>query len=343
MLADQGPEGPAWIDEDVAEAVDVSVPTVENIRKRMVSEGLEAAVNRKKQVRASRRARLLDGRQEAKLVALCCSAPPKGRSRWMDASRLGGLADQIVALEIVDSISISSGPSDRRSKKRSEAVVRRGGWSIPPHANVPFVCAMENILEVYHQPYDPKRPRVCMDETNKQLVKETRLSIEAEPGQPERFDYEYQRNGTANIFMFCEPLRGWRHVNVTDRPTKIDFAHQIKELLEVHYPDATCVRLVMDNLNTHSPSSLYEAFEPAEAPMLMERFEIIHTPTKHGSRLNIAEIQLNVLGRQCLKNRRVPDQPSLGREIAAWESSGNANETPVDWQFTTDDARIKLR
>ena len=128
-------------------------------------------------------------------------------------------------------------------------------WCIPPKANAQFVCAMENVLEAYHQPYDPKRPLICMDEANKQLVQETRLPIKAEPGQPERFDYEYERNGTANIFMFCEPLQGWRHVNVTERRTKIDFAHQIKELLEVHYPDATCVRLVMDNLNTHAAAS----------------------------------------------------------------------------------------
>ena len=138
-------------------------------------------------------------------------------------------------------------------------------WCIPPKANDQFVCAMENVLEADHQPYDPKRPLICMDEANKQLVQETRLPIKAEPGQPERFDYEYERNGTANIFMFCEPLQGWRHVNVTERRTKIDFAHQVKELLEVHYPDATCVRLVMDNLNTHAAASLYEAFEPAEA------------------------------------------------------------------------------
>ena len=214
-------------------------------------------------------------------------------------------------------------------------------WCIPPKANAQFVCAMENVLEAYHQPYDPKRPLICMDEANKQLVQETRLPIKAEPGQPERFDYEYERNGTANIFMFCEPLQGWRHVNVTERRTKIDFAHQVKELLEVHYPDATCVGLVMDNLNTHAAASLYEAFEPAEARRLMARLEIIYTP-KHGSWLNIAEIELNVLARQCL-SRRIPDQPTLAREIAAWQSPRNADRRPVDWQFTTNDARIKLR
>ncbi len=200
---------------------------------------------------------------------------------------------------------------------------------------------MENVLEAYEQPYDPNRPLVCMDETNKQMVKETRQTMEAQPGQPERFDYEYERNGTANIFMFCEPLQGWRHVNVTDRRTKVDFALQIKELLEVHYPDVDCVRLVMDNLNTHAPASLYEAFEPSEARRLLERLEIIHTP-KHGSWLNIAEIELNVMARQCL-DRRIPNKLTLQRETAAWESPRNSDQTPVDWQFTTDDARIKLR
>ena len=200
---------------------------------------------------------------------------------------------------------------------------------------------MENVLEAYEQPYDPNRPLVCMDETNKQMVKETRQTMEAQPGQPERFDYEYERNGTANIFMFCEPLQGWRHVNVTDRRTKVDFALQIKELLEVHYPDVDCVRLVMDNLNTHAPASLYEAFEPSEARRLLERLEIIHTP-KHGSWLNIAEIELNVMARQCL-DRRIPNKLTLQRETAAWESPRNSDQTPVDWQFPTDDARIKLR
>jgi len=214
-------------------------------------------------------------------------------------------------------------------------------WCIPPRANAEFVCAMENVLEAYHQPYDPKRPLVCMDETNKQLVRETRIPIGPRPGQPERFDYEYERNGTANIFMFCEPLRGWRHVDVTHRRTRVDFALEIKQLLEVHYPEAERVQLVMDNLNTHALSSLYEAFQPAEARALAERLEIVHTP-KHGSWLNIAEIELSVLARQSLSHR-IPDRSTLQREIAAWESTRNAAETPVDWRFTTADARIKLR
>lgn len=200
---------------------------------------------------------------------------------------------------------------------------------------------MENVLEVYQRPYDPKRPVVCMDETSKQLIRETRTPIAAEPGRVTRYDYEYDRHGVANVFMFCEPLGGWRHASVTDRRTKVDWAKEIKELVDVHYPQADRVTLVMDNLNTHTPASLYEAFEPPEARRLIERLEMVYTP-KHGSWLNIAEIELNVLGRQCL-GRRVPDKPTLTREVAAWEAQRNADQAKVNWRFATADARIKLK
>jgi len=192
---------------------------------------------------------------------------------------------------------------------------------------------MENVLAVYHRPYDPKNPVVCMDETSKQLIRETRTPITAEPGRVMCYDYEYDRHGVANVFMFCEPLGGWRHASVTDRRTKVDWAEQIKDLVEVHYPQADRVTLVMDNLNTHAPASLYEAFEPKEARRLIERLEMVYTP-KHGSWLNIAEIELNVLGRQCL-GRRIPDKPTLTREVAAWEAQRNADQTKVNWRFTT--------
>ncbi len=200
---------------------------------------------------------------------------------------------------------------------------------------------MENVLAVYHRPYDPKNPVVCMDETSKQLIRETRTPITAEPGRVMCYDYEYDRHGVANVFMFCEPLGGWRHASVTDRRTKVDWAEQIKDLVEVHYPQADRVTLVMDNLNTHAPASLYEAFEPKEARRLIERLEMVYTP-KHGSWLNIAEIELNVLGRQCL-GRRIPDKPTLTREVAAWEAQRNADQAKVNWRFTTADARIKLK
>lgn len=182
---------------------------------------------------------------------------------------------------------------------------------------------MEEVLEVYTRPYDPTRPVVCLDETSKQLVSETRTPLPAEPGQPERVDYEYERQGTANLFMAVEPLTGQRHVTVTDRRTAVEFAQVVKALLEVHYPHAEKVVLVLDNLNTHKPAALYQAFEPAVAWRLLERLEIHHTP-KHGSWLNMAEIELSVLSQQCL-NRRIPDTATLTREVAAWQQARNAD------------------
>jgi hypothetical protein len=200
---------------------------------------------------------------------------------------------------------------------------------------------MEDVLEVYTRPYDPKRPLVCMDETSTQLLKEPRSSLPAVPGHGARVDYEYERGGVANLFLFCEPLGGRRWVSVTDRRTKVDWAREIKELVDVRHPDADRIVLVMDNLNVHSPASLYEAFPPAEAKRLADKLEIHHTP-KHGSWLNIAEIELSVLGRQCL-SRRLPDFAALEEEVAAWQERRNATATTVDWRFTADDARIKLK
>jgi DDE superfamily endonuclease len=200
---------------------------------------------------------------------------------------------------------------------------------------------MEDVLEVYTRPYDPQRPQVCLDETSKQLVAETRVPIPAAPGQPERIDYEYERQGTANLFMVFEPLAGQRRVKVTERRTAIDFAHVIQELVDEQYPQATKLVLVMDNLNTHKPASLYEAFAPAEARRLMERLEIHYTP-KHGSGLNMAETELSVLATQCL-DRRIPDPTTLQQEVAAWEQRRNQAKCTVDWRFTTQEARIKLK
>ncbi len=214
-------------------------------------------------------------------------------------------------------------------------------WCIPPKANAAFVCAMEDILTLYKLPYDPDVPLICMDETSKQLTKEIRRGLDARPGKLECYDFEYERNGVRNLFMFYEPFGGWRHVSVTARRTKIDWAHEIKELLCEHYPYARRVILVMDNLNTHTAASLYEAFPPDEARSLYDRLEIHYTP-KHGSWLNIAEIELRVLIGQCL-NRRIPDAETLKREVSRWKSERNKVNARVDWQFTTEDARIKLK
>jgi hypothetical protein len=217
----------------------------------------------------------------------------------------------------------------------------RKQWCIQSRASAAFVCAMEDILTVYKRQFNPDEPLVCMDETSKQLTAETRRPIPASPGRPARYDYEYERNGVCNLFMFFEPLAGKRHVSVTERRTKVDWARQIKELLDVNYPKAKKVTLVMDNLNTHSGASLYEAFEPCEARRLLDRLQIHYTP-KHGSWLNMAEIELSVLSRQCL-DRRIPDKANLTAKVAAWQQSRNNSGAKVDWRFTTSDARIKLK
>ncbi len=200
---------------------------------------------------------------------------------------------------------------------------------------------MEDVLAVYTRPYNPRYPQVCLDEISKQLLAEVVSPLPLAPGQPVREDYEYARGGTANLFIVCEPLRGWRHLTGTARRTKVDWAHCVKELVDVHYPDAEKIVLVMDNLNTHTPASLYEAFAPAEAKRLTDRLEIHYTP-KHGSWLNIAEIELSVLGRQCL-DRRIADTARLMREVAAWEDGRNGADAVVNWRFTMADARISLK
>jgi DDE superfamily endonuclease len=200
---------------------------------------------------------------------------------------------------------------------------------------------MEDVLEVYTRPHDPVRPLVCLDETSKQLVAETRAPVPMRPGQPARYDYEYQRNGTANLFMLFAPLEGWRFVKTTDRRTAVDFAQVLKDLSDVHFAAAEKIVLVQDNLNTHVPASLYEAFPPQEARRLVERFEWHYTP-KHGSWLNMAESELAVLSAQCL-DRRIPDRTTLEGEITAWLQRRNTNHTKADWRFTSADARIKLK
>jgi hypothetical protein len=199
---------------------------------------------------------------------------------------------------------------------------------------------MEDVLDVYHQPYDPKRPLVCLDESSKQLIGEVIEPIPAAPGQPERYDYEYVRNGTANLFMITEPLLGWRHVQVTDRRTAKDFAEVLRWLAEDVHPEVESIVLVMDNLNTHKLASLYEAFEPERARRLAERFEVHHTP-KHGSWLNVAEIELSVLSRQCL-DRRIERKEELAQETATWETDRNERQVGIRWRFTIADARVKL-
>jgi hypothetical protein len=200
---------------------------------------------------------------------------------------------------------------------------------------------MEDVLDVYTRPYDPRYPQVCLDETSRQRLAEVRAPLPVAPGQPARQDGEYTREGVVNLFVVCEPLRGWREVRVSAQRTRLDWASCVKDLVEVHDPAAEKLVLVMDNLNTHTPASLDEAFPPAEAKRIADKLEI-HYPPKHGSWLNMAEIELSALERQCL-DRRLPDRPTMEREVAAWVARRNAAEVTVDWRFTTADARIKLK
>lgn len=213
-------------------------------------------------------------------------------------------------------------------------------WCIPPEQSAAFVCHMEDVLDVYHRPYDPKLPQVCLDEKSKQLIADAREPLGPTPGHAAKEDYEYVRNGTANLFVAFEPLANWRQVEVTDRRTKVDFARFVKSLVDGRYQDAQKVVLVMDNLNTHSKASLYEAFDPAEAKRIADKLEIHHTP-KHGSWLNMAEIELSVLSRQIAA--RIGTKPNLQEVIARGVERRNAAGKGVDWRFATADARVKLK
>ena len=278
----------------------------------------------------------MDGQGEAHLIALACGEPPEGRAGWT----LKLLADRLVECKIVESISSRNGAAD--AEKNELKPWLKECWCIPPQGSAEFVCAMEDVLEVYQrQRYGDNEVLVCLDETSKQQVSETRQPRPSRPGAARAYDYEYQRNGVSNLFMVFAPLEGWRRVEVTDRRTKVDWARVVRKLVDEDYPDKDRIVLVMDNLNTHHPASLYEAFEPAEARRIAERLEIHYTP-KHGSWLNMAEIELGVLARQCL-NRRIPDQGVLRREAGAWQQQRNRDTIRVDWRFTTADARIKLK
>ena len=214
-------------------------------------------------------------------------------------------------------------------------------WKIPPKANAAFVAAMEDVLCVYARPFDPKRPLLCFDESNKEQHIEVETPLPLKVGEPQRYESTFERNGVSNLFMFFAPLHNWRHVKVTDRRTNADWAQCMKDLVDIHFPEAEKIVVVIDNLSTHTPAALYSAFAPEEAKRIWDRLEFHYTP-KHGSWLNMAEIELSVLARQCL-NRRIPDQDALICEIAAWEARRNAAEATIEWRFTTADARIKLK
>lgn len=334
LKADVSELGEGWSDSRIAVALDTSIATIERTRRQLVEEGFEAVLRRKYNPNSAR-PRIFDGVAEAKLIALTLSPAPEGFARW--SLRL--LEEKVVELHIVDRASDNT--IGRTLKKNILKPHRKQKWVIPPDTSAAFVADMEDVLEVYQRPHDPQRPLVCLDETSKQLITETRAPIPAKPGRKARHDYEYERNGVANLFMVFAPLEGWRLVKVTDRHTAIDYAHMLRDLSDVHFPDAAKIVLVRDNLNTHKPASLYEAFPAAEARRLVERFEWHYTP-KHGSWLNMAESELGVLASQCL-DRRIADKQILAHEVNAWQDHRNKHHAKANWQFKTADARVKLK
>ena len=331
LKADGSDAGEGWSDSRIIKALDTSESMVYRVRKQLVEEGFEAVLNRKPRMTPPVPA-IFDGEKEAKLIALACSKPPKGRARWT----LRLLENKVVELGIVERASDST--IGRTLKKTCSSPIVGSAGSSRPRPTAAFVAAMEDVLAVYTRRHDPDRPLVCLDETSKQLIAETRMPIQMKRGRAARIDYEYERNGTANLFMLFAPLEGWRHVEVTDRHTAIDYAHVLKDLADRHFPHAKTIVLVQDNLNIHSKASLYEAFPAAEARRLVERFEWHYTP-KHGSWLDLAESELGVLSAQCL-DRRIPDKQTLIDEIAAWEHERNANHTKADL-FRQQDAEIR--
>ena len=320
----------------IADRVGTSANTVRAIAKRFAeTDGDVLATIGRKPRQTPPVAPIVTGEVEARLIALACSTPPEGLFPLVAAT--AGEARR------PGRRSARSGPLHHRPgvKKTKLRPHLKKCWTIPPHANAEFAARMEDVLAVYARPYDPRRPVVCMDEKPYQLLGHVRDPIPAEPGHDRKEDSEYVRHGTCSIFVWVEPLRGWRRVDAQPHRTKIDWARQVHHLLTHDYPDAETVVLVMDNLNTHGIGSLYEAFEPATAFALAQRLEIHHTP-RHGSWLNIAEIELSALTRQCL-DRRITDIDTLNTELAAWQHATNTDQRQVDWQFTTADARIKLR
>ncbi|WP_416350944.1 IS630 family transposase [Rivularia sp. UHCC 0363] len=318
------------IDSEIATTLCVSVSTVERTRAKYVQGGLDMVIEEKPHPPKPTR---LDLKQEAHLIATACSNPFNGNARW--SLRL--LAGKIVHLGIIDSISHET--VRRTLNKHSVKPWLKEQWCIPT-VDAEYVLRMEDLLDLYNEPYDPKRPVVCFDERPYALLEDVREPLPPEPGQPLRYDCEYTRNGCVNLFAMIQPSAGWRHIEVTQRRTKRDFALQIKDLVDVHLPHESRIRLVVDNLNIHSRAALYEVFEPSEARRIVQKLEFHYTP-KHGSWLNQVEIELSVLSRQCLE-RRIPDVETLSHEIAAWEEERNSQCIGINWRFTTTDARNKM-
>jgi len=317
-------------DDEIARLVVVGTSTVYRTKKRLVEEGLEAALSDRPRPGAERK---LSAKEEALLMATACTKPPPGRARWT----LELLAGELVRLTEHESVSTET--VRRRLHEKDIKPWQKKMWCIPA-IDGEYVARMEDVLELYGEERDPSFPVVCFDESPTQLIAETRLPTPAKSGVRERYDYEYRRNGTANLFVFLDAHRPWRHVKVTDQRTALDFAECMRDLVDVHYPNCHRIRVVLDNLSTHTRGSLYEAFPPPEAQRIVSRLEFHYTP-KHASWLNMVEIEIGGLRTMCL-DRRIADRATLEREVAAWTRQRNASRARVRWLFDVQQARRKL-
>ena len=317
-------------DEGIATGVGVGGSTVYRTKRRFVEGSLDAALSEEPRPGAERK---LSGKEEALLVATACSSPPAGRARWTLELLAGAM------VKLTEHGDLSRETVRRRLAENDLKPWRKDMWCIP-QIDGTYVARMEDVLDLYAEAPDPKRPVVCFDESPTQLIGEVRQPIPAQPGQLERYDCEYRRNGTVNLFVFLDAHRPWRKIKVTAHRAARDFAECMRELVDIHYPQAEQVRVVLDNLSTHSAGALYDAFPAPEARRVLRRLEFHHTP-KHASWLNMVEIEIGVLRSQCL-DRRIPECERLVSEIAVWENQRNAAGARIKWMFTTENARTKM-
>lgn len=334
LKVDQGEQGPHWSHKKIQEAFGVGDTNIRMTKKRFMENGLNDAINRRPQPERPEK-RKINGRQEAWIIATACTERPEGREKWT----IRELTTRIIELEIIEEVSRETIRTVMHKNKLKPWLEKE--WCIGPVGDEDYIYHMEDVLDVHECPYDPNVPRIGIDEGSLQLVSDKQEPLPTEVGKVKKVDYEYEREGFCNVFLMIEPLTGKIVSEVTERRTKIDFAHFVKKICDKVYPEAEKLVVVMDNLNTHHPGSFYKAFPPEEAARLAKKLEIHYTP-KHGSWLNMAEIGLSVLGRQAL-SERTKDISLVREKVAAWQAKRDANPLSVNWQFTTKDARVKLK
>lgn len=334
LKSDKGRWGPRWQDKQIQEAFGMGETVLKTTRKRFVENGLEDALERRKQPKRPEKQKI-DGKQEAQIIAMMCTERPEGQERWV----IRTIQERIIQLEIVEHVSHETVRTVLRKNQLKPWQSKQ--WCVGPTGDANYVYCMEDVLDQYVQPYNPKRPRVCIDEGSVQFLSEKREAIEMKPGKIRKYDYEYEREGYCSIFLACEPLAGKTVTQVKEQRTAGDFAHFLKHVVDDIYPDAEKIVVIMDNLNTHTAASFYKVFPPEEAMRLWKRLEFHYTPV-HGSWLNMAEIELSVVGRQVLKER-MKDISLVKERVEAWQARRDSHPVRFNWRFTAQSARIKLK